>query len=44
MLCAEILCNVILPLQMLTMGGPVRCWDLEDDVAIYGTHLRPRFA
>lgn len=27
---------------MLTMGGPVRCWDLEDDVAMYSTHLRPQ--
>lgn len=38
------LCNVIFPLPMLTMGGPVRCWDLEDDVAIHSTHLRPQGA
>lgn len=43
MLCdaTQSLCNAVFPLRLLTVGGPVRGWDLEDDVTIYGTHLRP---
>lgn len=33
-------CNNIFPLQRLTVGGPMRWWDLEDNITVDSAHLR----